>query len=300
MSKVIFMFPGQGNQNNKMLVPLRSYQIPEAMETFKEVSDVCGFDVIDLIENKSQEVLNCTKYTQLIIFATDMAYFRALKAMDIVPDVVAGHSIGEYAAFTAAGILDFHEACHLIKERARLMNEIPVSGGLCALRSNNIDLEIINKVCSRIEKEGEILAPALFNSPKQIIFGGTEKALQRLCEEMNAFPNVFIKRLAVGQAFHTALLYPMVDEFSSLVSAIKIDSPEFPILLNCTGQYYGGEGCEDDIRKELIDQCFRPVMWSDIVNKRISLESPNFVEVGPGHSLTSQLKSYAISGKRYI
>lgn len=292
MQNVVFIFPGQGSQSNQMLLPIQGYKVPEAMDVFDRVSDVCGFNLRKLITNGSSADLQKTKFTQIIIFAADMAYYQVLKSLNIIPNVVAGHSIGEYAALTVAGILDFSEACYLVRERARLMSAITTPGGLVALIGNNIDLSMIEDICQNITKKGELIAPALYNSPRQIIFGGTERGINMFQDAMKAFSHVLTKRLAVGQAFHTEILQPMAGEFSRMVDRVVIKKPKVPVLLNCSGEYCKAKDFEDEIKFELVSQCYSPVRWDSIMQKLVCLSEPSFIEVGPGNSLSSQLKSF--------
>lgn len=289
--KKIFIFPGQGNQNSQMLKPLLGYKIPEVEKIFQEASEICGFDLLYLISYSPADVLNRTEYTQIIMFVTEIAYLKVLEHLKIYPDMVAGHSIGEYAALVSAGVMDFPQACNLVKNRARLMSEVKISGGLCLLKGKEVDVSWVEKLCQEIANETGYVAPALYNSKSQIVIGGEKKALEEFERKLKMYPEYFTKRLAVGQAFHTKLMKTMSEEYFSFVEKIEFQNPQIPILLNCTAQMLLKE---EQLKQELVEQCFFPVQWQRIMEKFLEEENPVFIEVGPGHSLTSLMKNYRV------
>jgi|BioPla2DNA2_1021312.scaffolds.fasta_scaffold11349_8 [acyl-carrier-protein] S-malonyltransferase len=290
--KNIFIFPGQGVQNNQMLKQLKSYSNQASLDAIKEISDVCGFDVARFIEESSNEIISRTEYTQIVVFAMNVAYLRLLEDYDIRPDATAGHSVGQYAALIASRVLSLKDATGLIKERARLMSEVKTPGRLCAVRSMNIDIDLLHNICYDITKNIGTVQIALYNSEEQIVVGGLKIAVEKFCEELKNHAGYFTKMLAVGQAFHTPLMNDMTKEFKTYVDKVQINTSEIPIILNSTGQYYDEQNQVNDLRKELVEQCVRPVLWTDTIKKLLNTDSPFFFEVGPGHSLCALLKKF--------
>ena len=288
--KNIFIFPGQGVQNNQRLKQLKSYSNQASLEAIKEISDVCGFDVARLIEESSNEIISRTEYTQIVVFAMNVAYLRLIEEYGIRPKATAGHSVGQYAALIASGVLSIKDATGLIKERARLMSEITTPGCLCAVKSMNIDIDLLHNICYEITKKIGTVQIALYNSEDQIVVGGLNTAVEKFCEKMRCYAGYFTKMLAVGQAFHTPLMNEMTKEFKSIVDKIQINNPEIPIILNSTGQYYEEQNQGNDLRNELVEQCVRPVLWTNTIKKLLNIDAPFFFEVGPGHSLCALLK----------
>lgn len=287
--KKIFIFPGQGNQNSQMLQPLFGYKFPEAEKVFQDASEIFGFDLVHLIRHSSAEVLSRTEYTQIIMFVTDVAYLKVLEKLDIYPDMVAGHSIGEYAALVASEALGFQQACNLVKKRADLMSQVETAGGLCLLKGKEIDVSWLEALCQEISEETGYVAPALYNSKSQIVVGGERKGLEKFEEKLKGYSEYFTKRLAVGQAFHTKLMKSMAEQYAPFVEKAEMHKPKIPIFLNCTAQVLQKE---EELKDELIRQCFLPVQWKKTMEEFLKEQDPFFIEAGPGHSLVALLKNY--------
>ena len=180
----VFIFPGQGSQSNQMLKALRAYSCREAEEVFKIVSEIVKRDIIQLIETSSDAELRKTENTQIVMFAIDMAYEKMLESNGIFPNMVAGHSLGQYPAMVTAGIMSIEQASWLVKERAKLMSSVNSNGGLCAVKSPQLDIEEIEVLCKKISRQtGDVLSVALYNSDKQIVVGGTDETLKLFQEE---------------------------------------------------------------------------------------------------------------------
>lgn len=290
--KNVFIFPGQGVQNAQMLTKLNAYGV-NVSDIFDEISEVCGFDVAELIRTGTPEILSQTQYTQIIMYAMDIAYLEILKAHGIKPDIVAGHSLGQYAALTAAGVITFREASALIRERSRLMNEIEEKGALCAITSNHMENEFISNICNEIQDSHKgCLSIALYNSNKQTVVGGHKECIEAFQAHMNQFPEYKTKLLAVGQAFHTNVMDSMLDEFAEYVSKLDIHPATSDIILNCTGEYYKEDLTGEILRKEMIEQCHKPVQWLKIMEQIVNLKDVNIIEVGPGNVSGKLFKNY--------
>lgn len=294
-----FMFSGQGAQSPQMLVPIRSYGI-DVSNVFMTISEGCGFDVEKLIETSTQEILSETQYTQIVIFAADMAYYEVLKNMGIEPAWVAGHSLGQYAALVAAGALDLYKAACLIKQRSILMGKVERQGKLCAISSPILDVELIQSLCDEIEDETKMCVRiALYNSNRQVVVGGEPEAISQLAEQLQELTNYKTAILPVGQAFHTPIMDEMLDEFQSHIDKLHICLPKVPIILNCDGQVLNVQGYEQIIKNEMRRQCNHPVLWTQTMQTMMSMDTREVMQVGPGRSLCGLLKNMTKDIKSY-
>lgn len=302
-----FLFPGQGAQSPQMLQPIRSYGI-DVSEVFQEVSEGCGFDVEKLIETSNKELLSKTQYTQIVMYACDMAYYKILKELGVSPDWVAGHSLGQYAALTASGVLDLFEAGCLIKQRSMLMDKVTREGKLCAISSPALEIDILDKLCKEIEKEiHKCIRIALYNSNRQVVVGGEPDAITEFAERASELENYKIKILPVGQAFHTPIMDEMIEEFQEHVNKLNLHKPNIPIILNCTGEFLNVEHYDTAVREEMLKQCNQPVQWVKTMQLMIEEKTQSVMEAGPGHSLcgllknmTKDIKSYHMDERRTV
>ncbi|AEY67083.1 ACP S-malonyltransferase [Clostridium sp. BNL1100] len=290
--KKIFIFPGQGAQNPQMLQDIKGYSLNEIKPVFDTVSEACKFDVIAFLESATQEKLSLTNYTQIVMFAMNMAYVKVLSGLGIKPDVTAGHSLGQYCALVAAGVLDLYETSCLIRERSRLMSELKTDGRLCAVSSPCMSIEYVEQMCSDISKaSNDCLQIALYNSNKQIVVGGAKPAIEKFYEEIKQNVEYKATILPVGQAFHTPIMDEMLPEFRNYVNDISVKEPSIPVILNCTGDYYIEKNNGEDLKNELIEQCHKPVRWLQTMNTLLEVENPVIIEVGPGHSLSGLFRN---------
>lgn len=294
-----FVFPGQGAQSPRMLQSLRGYGI-EVSSVFEAVSEGCGFDVENLIEKATGDILSRTEYTQLVMFSMDVAYHKIIQEIGIKPAWVAGHSLGQYAALVASGALDLYETSILLKERSRLMNEVKMQGRMCAVSSVTMDTEAIGRLCEKIRStRGECISTALYNSRNQIVVGGTPEAIGTFSNHLGGMENYKVKVLPVGQAFHTPIMDEMMAQFKEHIDRIGIQKPSIPVILNCTGELLDMEGFEEELRKEMLRQCNCPVQWVKTMDTMAELGTKAVIEIGPGRTLCGFMKSAARTVKAY-
>ena len=288
----VFVFPGQGSQNNQMLKNLNAYSCKDVVKIFEIVSDISRKDIVRLIEKSSNDELKKTKNTQVVMFAMDLAYGKVLESFGIFPHVVAGHSLGQYAALVMSGILDIESACRIVVKRADLMSKLHVQGELCAFKSPKINIKHIENVCQMIRKEtGEIISIALYNSCKQIVVGGTKKSVSMFKGEMDRETGYSTSILSVSLPFHTLLMEDMTLEFQKYIQKVKMKQGSIPIILNTTGEYFENLNDEKIIKEELINQCYKPVQWIATMEKIIKIKNSNIYEVGPGRTLAGFFKN---------
>ena len=288
--KTAFIFPGQGAHVNKVSV-LQGYDRQLYADEIEIISEAYGMDILDFALHADAATLSQVQYTQLIVFATSICFLAIAKKNGVRPDLVAGHSIGQFAAMYAAGCFDLAAEAGLVRQRATLMGEITTEGKLCAIKAPfPMDMAYITGLCDEISKQtGKILGPALINSDKQIVVGGEPEALKEISEQLRrggrGYSSVI---LPVGQAFHTELMRPMLKPFEACLNRISVKEPSIPLVLNTTGAFYHGE----DLRNELLAHCVRPVQWLNTM-QTISEEKPIIYEVGLGHTLSGFFRNYA-------
>lgn len=288
----VFVFPGQGSQNNQMLKNLHAYSCKAVDKIFEIVSDISGKNIVRLIEKSSNDELKRTENTQVVMFAMDLAYGKVLENFGIFPHIVAGHSLGQYAALVMSGILDIENACRIVVKRADLMSKLDIQGGLCAVKSPKMNINYIENVCRMIREEiDEVISIALYNSCKQIVVGGTKKSVSMFKEKMDRETGYSTSMLSVSLPFHTMLMGDMITEFQRYIQEVKIKQGSIPIILNTSGECFENLNDGKLIKDELINQCYKPVQWINTMEKIIKVKNSKVYEVGPGHTLAGFFKN---------
>lgn len=283
------VFPGQGSQSVGMLKALAAAH-PLVLQTFKEASEVLGFDLWVLVQNGPEEELNRTAVTQPALLAADIACYRVWRAQGgPAPDYAAGHSLGEYAALVAAGSLDFAEAVALVAERGRAMQEaVPEGAGAMAalLGLPDADIRALCEECA----EGEVLAAANYNAPGQVVIAGAFAAVQRALPVAKQKGAKRAIPLAVSVPSHCELMRPAALRLASYLAPIAVRPPLFPVLHNWNVET---SRQPDGIRDALINQLFSPVRWVETVTRLGALGAQYVLECGPGKILTGLNKRIA-------
>lgn len=283
---VCFMFPGQGTQKPGMLRDL-GVQTEKADHIFKIAGEVTGRNVKALCLSATAEELQKTENTQLAVTAMNLAYLSLLQNDGITPDVVLGHSLGQFSAFVAAGVLTVEQVFAIVQKRAELMGRINRAGMLCSVLG--LDFETVNNVCKEINPSGENLVVALYNTQNQIVIGGDSDFVvkaEAVCKEKGALRTVPIR---VSNAFHTPLMKEMEQEFSEFIKGIQFSAPKCKLMLNCKGDFAADA---EDIKEEIKNQCCHTVRWYDGVKKVIdTYNDVIFAEVGVGKVLTGMMRS---------
>lgn len=281
-----FVFPGQGSQKVGMLADLADRYAPVG-DTFAEASDVLGYDVWTLAQQGPQEQLNLTERTQPVLLTASIAVWRVWQAEGgPLPSLLAGHSLGEWSALVAAGVLRFADAVRLVRERGRLMQEaVPAGQGGMAAIIGLSDQQII-EACEQAS-EGKVVAPVNFNSPGQVVIAGDAAAVERataLCKSAGA------KRalaLPVSAPFHTSLMQPAADGLASQVEAADFQAPQIPVVHNVHART---ESDPQTIKRLMIEQISSPVLWVDCVQVLKGQGVALVVECGPGKVLSGLSK----------
>lgn len=287
MKKFAMVFPGQGSQTVGMLAELAG-DYPIVQETFKQASEVLGYDLWQLVQEGPAEELNKTWQTQPALLTASVAVYRVWqqKYPELKPEVMAGHSLGEYSALVCAGVLDFQDAVKLVELRGKLMQQAVPEGTGAMYAIIGLDNDAIISACKQAE-QGEVVSAVNFNSPGQVVIAGAKAAVERaaaLCKEAGA------KRalpLAVSVPSHCALMKPAADQLSVSLESITLKAPVVAVLNNVDVK---AETDAVAIRNALVRQLYSPVRWTETVEKMAQNGVEVLVEVGPGKVLNGLTK----------
>lgn len=287
MKKFAMVFPGQGSQSVAMLAELAE-QFPLVEQTFKEASEVLGYDLWQLTQQGPAEELNKTWRTQPALLAASVAIYRVWQQQypQLKPALMAGHSLGEYSALVCAGVLNFQDAIQLVELRGKLMQQAVPEGTGAMYAIIGLDNDSIIKACEQ-SAEGEVVSAVNFNSPGQVVIAGNKAAVERAaaaCKEAGA------KRalpLAVSVPSHCALMKPAADQLAVSLDSVAFKTPVIPVINNVDVK----AECESEsIRQALVRQLYSPVRWTETVEKMNAQGIEYLVEVGPGKVLMGLTK----------
>lgn len=291
-----YIFPGQGSQFSGMGNDL--YETNEtAKALFEQANEIAGFRISDTMFSGTDEELKQTKVTQPAIFLHSIIRYKTLG--DIIPDMVAGHSLGEFTALAANNTLSFEDALKLVILRASAMQkacEIQASAMAAVLALEDAKVE---EVCEAISKEtGEIVVPANYNCPGQLVISGSVNGIEIACVRMKEAGAKRALRLPVSGAFHSPFMEPAKEELASAIENTRFNTPSCPVYQNVSGLPVTDPAV---IKKNLVDQLTGAVRWTQSVQKMIADGAIDFVEVGPGKVLQGLIskidKSVAVRGE---
>ncbi|MBM7073663.1 ACP S-malonyltransferase [Shewanella sp. 202IG2-18] len=286
MSKTAFVFPGQGSQAVGMLADLAE-QYPVVSETFSQATEALGYDLWNLVQDGPAEDLNQTDRTQPALLAASVAIWRAYAASGKeLPQVVAGHSLGEYSALVCAGILDFVEAIKLVELRGQLMQQAVPAGTGAMYAVIGLADDAIAKACEE-SAQGDVVSPVNYNSPGQVVIAGEKNAVERAavaCKEAGAKMTV---ALPVSVPSHCALMKPAADKLSEALETVKFNAPSIELINNVDVASPTDPAL---IKDALVRQLYCPVRWSETVSKMADMGVESLYEFGPGKVLTGLTK----------
>lgn len=289
MSKIAFVFPGQGSQAVGMGKDLHDLY-PVARATFQEADAALGFSITDLCFGGPEEELRKTFNTQPAILTVSVACQRVLAEKGIAPAIVAGHSLGEYSALVAAGALSFADAVRLVNRRGQFMQEaVPLGQGSMAAVMG-LERDEIIKICREIEAKAGPVQAVNFNCPGQVVIAGAAAAVDAAVEALKAAGAKRAIPLPVSAPFHSSLMKPAAERLAAELDKITVADAAIPVVANVDG---GILTKGDAIKASLIKQAASPVLWEDCVATIAGSGAAVFVEVGPGKVLTGFTKKIA-------
>jgi len=276
-----FVFPGQGAQYVGMGKPLFD-KSPEAKKLFTQANEILGFAITDVMFDGPEEAQRQTKVTQPAVFLHSVILARLFPSFK--PDMVAGHSLGEFSALVACGALSFEDGLQLVSARAQAMQ------AACELEPSTMAAilgladEKVEEICQGIK---EVVVPANFNCPGQLVISGSMKGVEQACEELRAAGAKRALPLKVGGAFHSPLMEPARQKLAEAIEKTQFSKPSCPIYQNVDAKPHIDPA---EIKANLVKQLTSPVRWTQIVRAMVADGATSFVELGPGNVLQGLIK----------
>ena len=282
--KKAYVFPGQGAQFVGMGKDLYETN-PKAKELFDKANEILGYRISDIMFEGTDDDLKQTKVTQPAVFLHSV--ITALCLDDFKPDMVAGHSLGEFSALTAAGALTFEDGLRLVYARAMAMQKACEATPSTMAAVINLPDETIEQVCAELSKEGRVVVPANYNSPGQVVISGNVETVNEACKRLKEAGAKRALPLAVGGAFHSPLMEPARIELAAAIEKAPVSTPVCPVYQNVDALPHTDPA---EIKDNLLKQLTSPVRWTQSVEHMLVDGMTEFVECGPGTVLTKLIE----------
>lgn len=286
MSKTAFVFPGQGAQAVGM--GKDAYESsPRAKAIFDEADEALGFKLSEIIFEGPDETLKQTAYTQPALLTVSVAMLELLAESGLKPDYVAGHSLGEYSALVAAGVMSFRDAATTVRARGEFMEQA-VPGGQGAMAAVlGAEREALAALCAEVSAGGSAVELANVNCPGQIVVSGSSAGVQAVVDRGKEIGAKRVIPLEVSGPFHSSLMKPAAEKLGEKLASVSLADANVPVIANVTAQEVT-QG--EDIRRLLVEQVYSPVLWEDSVRYLIDQGVDTFVEIGSGSVLAGLIK----------
>ena len=284
----VFVFPGQGAQFVGMGKDLYDNN-PTAKELFEKANDILGFRITDIMFSGTDEELKQTKVTQPAVFLHSVISAVCL-GEQFNPDMVAGHSLGEFSALVAAGALNFEDGLRLVYARAMAMQKACEAAPSTMAAIVGLDDATIEKVCAETSAPGNVVVPANYNCPGQLVISGNVDAVKAACDKLKAAGAKRALILPVGGAFHSPLMQPAKEELQTAIETTVFNTPKCPVYQNVDAQAHTEPA---EIKANLIAQLTASVRWTQEVQNMIAAGATDFTECGPGKALQGMIGKIA-------
>lgn len=275
------VFPGQGAQFIGMGKDLYD-KSEEAKVLFEKANEILGFSITDIMFEGTKEELTQTKVTQPAVFLHSVILAKTTEGF--TPEMVAGHSLGEFSALVAAGALSFEDGLKLVSQRATAMQKACEQNPSTMAAILGLTDEVVETICNEID---EVVVPANYNCPGQLVISGSNKGIEIACEKMKEAGAKRALPLAVGGAFHSPLMEPAREELAAAIAATNFVTPTCPIYQNVDGKAHTDP---TEIKENLIAQLTASVRWTQTIQNMMADDADLFVETGPGKALRGMIK----------
>ena len=286
MSKLAFVFPGQGSQKIGMLAELAA-QYSDIEQTFNEASDALGYDLWSMIQSGSQDDINLTERTQPILLASSVAIWRLWNAKGgPKPSQMAGHSLGEWSALVCSGVVDFADGLTIVRARGQYMQQaVPVGEGAMAAIIGLEDSVIVDACVDA--SDGEVVDAVNYNAPGQVVIAGSKAAVNRAIDNCKDAGAKRALPLPVSAPFHTSLMKPAADQLAEVVNCVSFQAPTIPVVHNVHAR---AENNPATIKSLMLEQIYSPVKWVDCIEQLKQNGAHLLIECGPGKVLSGLSK----------
>ncbi|MCY8509910.1 ACP S-malonyltransferase [Bacillus mojavensis] len=286
MSKIAFLFPGQGSQFIGMGKELYE-QVPAAKRLFDEADETLETKLSSLIFEGDAKELTLTYNAQPALLTTSIAVLEKFKESGITPDFTAGHSLGEYSALVAAGAMSFKDAVYTVRKRGEFMNEAVPAGEGAMAAILGMDADALKQVTDKVTEDGHLVQLANLNCPGQIVISGTAKGVELASEQAKENGAKRAIPLDVSGPFHSELMKPAAKKLKEVLDSCELKNADVPVISNVSADVMTDK---EEIKEKLIEQLYSPVRFEETVNKLIAEGVTTFIEIGPGKVLSGLVK----------